>query len=76
MEPGYGMTGSEVENELKLHREEGQYYLEKLEEKDCIEFAFTADTSESAYQLTKKGRSYLVENKLLPIADKGTKQSH
>ena len=75
MKPGYGMTSSELGGDLNLHQEEGQYYLEKLEEKDYIEFAFTADTEEPAYQLTKKGRRYLVENKLLPIADKGTQQT-
>jgi hypothetical protein len=75
MKPGYGLTCSELEDDLKLHREEGQYYLEKLEEKGYIEFAFTADNDESAYQLAKKGRSYLVENKLLPIQDKGTQQT-
>lgn len=74
MQPGYGMTGGELVDDLKLHREEGQYYLEKLEDKDFIEFAFTADTDEPAYQLTKKGRSYLVEKKLLPIENKGTNQ--
>jgi DNA-binding MarR family transcriptional regulator len=70
LQSGYGMTGSEIEKEFKLHREEGQYYLEKLDEKGYIEFAFEADTDESAYQLTKKGRSYLVENKLLPKVEK------
>lgn len=68
----YGMTASEVEKKFKLHREEAQYFLEKLESEEYIKYVFKSDTDESAYQLSKKGRGYLVENKLLKNEEKNT----
>jgi len=65
MEIGYVMTASEVATEFKIHREEAQYYLDQLQDRGYIQKTSEADTGEDGFQLTKNGRSYLVENKLL-----------
>lgn len=69
MEVGYVMTASEVTAEFKIHREEAQYYLDQLQGKGYIEEASEADTGEDGFQLTKKGRKYLIENKLLEVSE-------
>lgn len=72
MEIGYVMTASEVATEFKIHREEAQYYLDQLQDRGFIQKTSEADTGEDGFQLTKKGRSYLVGKKLLEAGTQNT----
>jgi cell division protein ZapA (FtsZ GTPase activity inhibitor) len=62
LQPNYGVTASTFAEDSSIHKQEAQYILDSLSEKRLIEYAFDADTGEDAYQLTKTGRKYLVEN--------------
>ena len=62
LEQNYGVTASTLAEDLSIHKQEAQYVLDSLSEKRLIEYAFDADTGEDAYQLTKTGRKYLVQN--------------
>lgn len=71
MKAGQGITASRLQSDLKLHKEEALHCLEKLAEKGYLESAYTADSGETAYRLSEKGRSYLAANRPPLIEDQG-----
>lgn len=68
-----------VEADCASDIQTGQYYLEKLESLDLIESNYHIDgTEESQYELTKKGRAFVIENNLQNKqnnSSQGTEQS-
>lgn len=65
LEDQYGITPSSIETEFSIKKDKAKYYIDELKDRNLITFAFYTDNSESAYELTKKGRKFLVENKII-----------